>query len=289
MYLINKQLKLQNSSNNNRYISIPKKYVKHFSNIFIYKSNFLAFSLIELSIVLIIIGLLVAGVTGGASLIDSAKVRNLINEFQGIERSVYAFRIAKDRMPGDINNDGLIDNYEYANSYKVYPNNTFKFPYDGSDTANNHYSPDILSAPFVEMYLEGVYDFEPTGTYGQYSSLGRETAKAGGMPFSKAFTSNFLGIKQYNIVDERKFTRDFNIDKQMVYLQSYNDDYALPAKTAEIIDFKVDDGIYDTGKIRSFCLAPDGSNGGNVSYKESQIGKATSARGGKCPSMVYTF
>ena len=251
--------------------------------------NINAFSLIELSIVLIIIGLLVAGITGGASLIESARIRSLINEFSNLEKSVYAFRSLKYRMPGDIDNDGLIDNYYYDINYKVYPNNTFKFPYDGSDVANNHYSPDILSAPFVEMYLEGVYDFEPTGTYGQYSSLGRETAKNGGMPFSKAFTLNFFGIMQYNAILGRKFTSDFNTDKQFIYLQSYNDDYALTAKTAEIIDFKVDDGIYDTGKIRSFCLAPDGSNGGNVSYKESQISKATSARGGKCPLIIYSF
>ena len=42
-----------------------------------------AFSLIELSIVLIIIGLLVAGITGGQSLIESAKIKNLANEIDG--------------------------------------------------------------------------------------------------------------------------------------------------------------------------------------------------------------
>ncbi len=39
-----------------------------------------AFTLIELSIVLIIIGLLVAGITGGAALINAAKLRSVMTD-----------------------------------------------------------------------------------------------------------------------------------------------------------------------------------------------------------------
>ena len=76
-------------------------------------NNNKAFSLIELSIVLIIISLLVAGITGGKSLIESAKIRNVINEFNNLEKSIYAFKVIKDRLPGDVNNDGILDSVSY--------------------------------------------------------------------------------------------------------------------------------------------------------------------------------
>ena len=60
-----------------------------------------AFTLIELSIVLIIIGLLVAGVTGGASLIRSAQLRSVMSEARGYSVAVNAFRVQYDRLPGD--------------------------------------------------------------------------------------------------------------------------------------------------------------------------------------------
>jgi prepilin-type N-terminal cleavage/methylation domain-containing protein len=60
-----------------------------------------AFSLIELSIVLIIIGLLIAGITGGASLIKSSELRSIMSEARSYAVSVNSFFTQYDRYPGD--------------------------------------------------------------------------------------------------------------------------------------------------------------------------------------------
>ena len=60
-----------------------------------------AFSLIELSIVLIVIGLLIAGITGGASLIKSSELRSVMGEARGYAVSVNAFYSQFNALPGD--------------------------------------------------------------------------------------------------------------------------------------------------------------------------------------------
>ena len=92
-------------------------------------NNTLAFSLIELSIVLIIIGLLVAGITGGASLIESAKIHTFYNSFNQYKQAVYAFYTKYDRLPGDFNLDEKIG----YNSGEIIEAKYFKFLYDGTD------------------------------------------------------------------------------------------------------------------------------------------------------------
>lgn len=60
-----------------------------------------AFSLIELSIVLIVIGLLIAGITGGASLIKSSELRSVMGEARGYAVATNAFYTQYNNLPGD--------------------------------------------------------------------------------------------------------------------------------------------------------------------------------------------
>ncbi|MCD6034618.1 MAG: prepilin-type N-terminal cleavage/methylation protein [Rickettsiales bacterium] len=62
------------------------------------------FTLIELSIVLIIIGLIVSGVLVGQDLIDGAKLRAQIGQIGEFNAAVNTFKLKYDALPGDIAN-----------------------------------------------------------------------------------------------------------------------------------------------------------------------------------------
>ena len=59
------------------------------------------FTLVEIAIVLVIIGLLLGGVLKGQELITSAKIKNLANDFNGISTAVYAYQDRYRALPGD--------------------------------------------------------------------------------------------------------------------------------------------------------------------------------------------
>ena len=59
------------------------------------------FTLIELAIVLVIIGLLLGGVLKGQELINSAKVKNLASDFRNIQVYIYAYQDKYRALPGD--------------------------------------------------------------------------------------------------------------------------------------------------------------------------------------------
>jgi prepilin-type N-terminal cleavage/methylation domain-containing protein len=59
------------------------------------------FTLIELAIVLVIIGLLLGGVLRGQELINSAKVKNMARDFQNIQVYIYGYQDKFKAIPGD--------------------------------------------------------------------------------------------------------------------------------------------------------------------------------------------
>ncbi len=63
-----------------------------------------AFSLVELSIVLVILGLLIGGILAGKSLIHAAEVRGISADFSRYTTAVYAFRDKYFYLPGDMPN-----------------------------------------------------------------------------------------------------------------------------------------------------------------------------------------
>ena len=65
------------------------------------KHNQRGFTLVEIAIVLVIIGLLLGGILKGQELITSARVRNLANQIEGIKAAYFGFQDRYRALPGD--------------------------------------------------------------------------------------------------------------------------------------------------------------------------------------------
>ena len=227
-------------------------------------NNKKAFSLIELSIVLIIIGLLVAGITGGQSLIKSAKMRTIVTEIRNYEQALNSFYLLKDYLPGDIRRTGKIG-YQ---SGQTYNSNSFPAPYNSN--GNGYGIPNEFSAPFVDLYLAKIIDFEPKNTNLSYTK-NRFYINNGSNPISKAYK---------NIIYSYRYTGNADNDPMFYWrhgLPDNNNIFLAIAKGSDFLTFpkimwdldkKIDDGIYNTGKFRGFCGNGSGYHG-KTSYESA--------------------
>jgi len=67
------------------------------------------FTLVELAIVLVIIGIILGAILKGQELINNAKVKRLQNDLKGLEAAIWTFYDRTGRLPGDCNNNGTIE------------------------------------------------------------------------------------------------------------------------------------------------------------------------------------
>ena len=190
-------------------------YIQYFN----IKNKISGFSLIELSIVLIIIGLLVAGITGGQSLIESAKIRAFINESNNYKTAINTFYLARGRLPSDKYNKGCFG----------YGKNSDNFRCGVS-----------LEQSFEELYDEGILDFDAK------SCKGADDCDGINMPESKIFKD---GIYEYN--DSAYYYWSDYYFGQGVNLLVFNPKFyeTFDYKMAERIDQKIDDGLAAKGNL----------------------------------------
>ena len=224
-----------------------------------------AFSLIELSIVLIIIGLLVVGITSGQNLIESAKVRKVINEINSWKQAVYSFEVIKNRLPGDLDGDGKIG----GGSVENYNANSFTFPYNGTDTANNHYIPNVIYAPFVDMYLQKTSEFEPVGV-GEGDFTGIYTISNLTIPHSNGIPEMFYFFETFDVNNQSQNVLDslYGFGEKALILRFFKGKSSIKnSKALWMIDLKADDGKYNNGSIRGYCLSKNSQEENKVSYE----------------------
>ena len=67
------------------------------------------FTLVELAIVMVIIGILLGAIIKGQELINNARTKRVLNDLRGLEAVTWAFFDRYGRMPGDCNRDGVVD------------------------------------------------------------------------------------------------------------------------------------------------------------------------------------
>lgn len=221
--------------------------------------NIKAFSLIELSIVLIIIGLLVAGIVGGQNLIFSAKIRRAITETRNWQQAVYSFQSLKGRLPGDFKNSNKIG----FNSDQSYPAGTFSGDYKDIVVHRN-------IGPFVDLYLEKIIDFKPDNSANNLLKYGKST------PYFIDNTCTFYfeyrdPANDWNTAPNT-FASNIGEANVMTVFMGTNSGIAEKgcffneAKSLQAIEQKIDDNKFNGGKIRSRCR-DTGVKAGHADWK----------------------
>ena len=179
-----------------------------------------------------------------------------MNEIAGYKQAFLAFYAKNGRYPGDKNNIGFVG----YNSGQTYNANSFPFPYNGTDIANNHYQAGILSAPFIDMYLDKTLEFEPKGM-DKNSNPSTLTLNTTILPFSKVYKDLFYHYeKAYDSNNKNPKYAKYHFKDIQILLFRYAADAKKDYKMAYImrdIDNKLDDGIYNSGHVRSTCDGPN--------------------------------
>lgn len=220
-----------------------------------------AFTLIELSIVMVIIGLIVGGILVGRDLVASASVRAQISQIEQYNRIVNAFKGKYGYLPGDIPNPD-------ASSFGFVTRGTFAGEGDGNGVIEgSNYS--TTGNGIVEGVGEaGVFwvDLSTAKLINGNFNTAREHSlpSASVTDISSWFPAAVIGQGNYVYVWSNGFSQTdrynyFGISAVTLIestpcLWCLNSSTALTTSQAYAMDKKVDDGFPNTGKVQALYL-----------------------------------
>lgn len=106
------------------------------------RSSQRGFTLLELAIVLVIIGIILGAILKGQELINNAKAKRVLNDMKGLAAMYYTFYDRYGRFPGDCDNNGIIDYNTLTASPSTFTATTGAFCYSPTSTAAASATPD---------------------------------------------------------------------------------------------------------------------------------------------------
>lgn len=221
------------------------------------------FTLIELAIVLVIIGLIVGGVLVGRDLITAAEVRAQISQIEKYQQAVNTFRGKYDYLPGDIPEP-------HATQFGFIPRDG-PWPGGGNGDGINHGN----GSPGAFNAYEGLVTYGEAGVFW----VDLSTAKLIDTTLSTSnFTENTLDLDQtliplylpqakirngntyvYNYAgNNQNYFGITNINDIIIgFINSSTMTTPLTASQAHAIDKKTDDSLPQTGNIFAAFLVAD--------------------------------
>lgn len=235
------------------------------------------FSLVELSIVLVILGLLVGGVLSGQALIRAAELRSITTDFNRYASAVQAFRDKYFALPGDMTNAtsfwGIVGGTGSDATCKSTASTsaaTCNGDGDGNIESTTTGSTEILRA-WQHLSNAGLIE----GTYSGISSDGTHWGVAIGTntPKSKLTGASFFFVAYSDIAVQAGWYARMFPPAGATHWLDFGSTYTtsvLKNEEAWNIDSKIDDGKPGTGKITTFnnthnanCASSDTASSAN--------------------------
>ncbi len=249
------------------------------------------FSLVELSIVLVILGLLTGGILAGQSLIRAAELRSVSTEQSRWVTAANSFRDKYFALPGDFRDATKFWNLQVSgsgctSSSGVATVNAATGSCDGSgDGIIQLGNPSETGEVFQfwrQLSLAGLVEGTYSGTAGSGGSA--HTVFGTNAPKSKLGNSGW-GIHSfvtYNAGDANNFAAMPGI--YFIFGSNYTNDfpYGASMKPEEVwnIDTKIDDGMPATGKVlphwRSACTISSSPTDTSATYRLNDSGNVCS-------------